>query len=331
MSSDWIWEEPYPGWGSSDSGQPEVWLHGGVAVSASDELLIFNRGTRELVTFDATGELRVRWSPGLAEVHGIALAEPSGGTVWLADPGLILDFTADGAVSPRFYESRVANFTVDGTYLGDLEQPPASVAPDGYRPTSIVSCAGPFGGPDDLWVADGYGSSRVHRFSGTGEYRATIDGSPDGGRFACPHGLAIRWSAAEPELYVFDRGNRQLQVFTLGGEFIRLAASADLPAPSAGVEVDDHLYVANLHGSIVELDQADRYVATLFPTSRATDDPGWPNHLDPSAGYRRPELTPTAFNSPHDIAADSSGRLYVTEWVLGGRLVRLSSQRTLRR
>lgn len=108
------WEEPYPGWGSGDSAHRDVWLHGGIAVSPSDELLVFNHATAELVTFDSTGGLRCRWSPGLAEVHGIALAEPSGSTLWLADPGLILEFTVGGVVSPRFYESRVASFTVDG-------------------------------------------------------------------------------------------------------------------------------------------------------------------------------------------------------------------------
>ena len=51
---------------------------------------------------------------------------------------------------------------------------------------------------------------------------------------------------------------------------------------------------------------------------------GWPNARDAAGDLVRPELAPGRFNSPHTIAADGDGNLYVTEWVIGGRLVKLT-------
>jgi hypothetical protein len=38
----------------------------------------------------------------------------------------------------------------------------------------------------------------------------------------------------------------------------------------------------------------------------------------------RPPLEARKFNSPHPLAADEAGNLYVTEWLLGGRLTKLA-------
>jgi hypothetical protein len=30
------------------------------------------------------------------------------------------------------------------------------------------------------------------------------------------------------------------------------------------------------------------------------------------------------FNSPHGVAADTQGNIYVTEWIIGGRITKLA-------
>jgi len=51
---------------------------------------------------------------------------------------------------------------------------------------------------------------------------------------------------------------------------------------------------------------------------------GWPNNRNASG-----ELVPTSliqpgkFNSPHGMAVDSQGNLYVAEWLIGGRFIKL--------
>ncbi len=44
----------------------------------------------------------------------------------------------------------------------------------------------------------------------------------------------------------------------------------------------------------------------------------------------RPPLEAGKFNRPHTIAADNDGNLYVTEWLLGGRLTKLARSGELR-
>jgi len=52
---------------------------------------------------------------------------------------------------------------------------------------------------------------------------------------------------------------------------------------------------------------------------------GWPNTVDELGNtVRVTDLGPGVFNSPHGLAADASGTVYVPEWLIGGRLVRLS-------
>jgi hypothetical protein len=49
-----------------------------------------------------------------------------------------------------------------------------------------------------------------------------------------------------------------------------------------------------------------------------------PNARDGDGNLARPPLEPGRFNSPHTLAADPDGNLYVTEWLLGGRLTKLA-------
>jgi len=51
---------------------------------------------------------------------------------------------------------------------------------------------------------------------------------------------------------------------------------------------------------------------------------GWPNNRDAGG-----ELIPTAllepgrFSSPHGMAVDAQGNLYIAEWLIGGRFIKL--------
>jgi hypothetical protein len=55
------------------------------------------------------------------------------------------------------------------------------------------------------------------------------------------------------------------------------------------------------------------------------DEPGWPNALDADGqAVRTHRLRPERFNSPHAVAFDRDGSLYVAEWLLGGRYTKLT-------
>ena len=91
-------------------------------------------------------------------------------------------------------------------------------------------CVAPSG---ELYVADGYGNSSIHRFSADGEYIASF-GSPGSGpgQFRVPHSVRV---AQDGRVYVADRENNRVQVFAAEGEF--RAEWTDFKCPM-GVHID---------------------------------------------------------------------------------------------
>ena len=83
----------------------------------------------------------------------------------------------------------------------------------------------------DIYIADGYGQNWVHRYTAKGEYIASIGGfGHEPGKLRCPHGVSVDTRRGEPELYVADRANHRIQVFSLEGELRRIIdENMDLP------------------------------------------------------------------------------------------------------
>ena len=59
----------------------------------------------------------------------------------------------------------------------------------------------------------------------------------------------------------------------------------------------------------------------------ASEREGWPNARDPAGNLVPPPLELGKFNSPHTLATGGECNLYVTEWLLGGRLTKLARTR----
>ena len=152
----------------------------------------------------------------------------------------------------------------------------------------------------------------------------TIDGTEgEGGRFATPHGIWIDTRKQNHELYIADRSNGQIQVYSPQGRFLRAfgtGAGADwLHSPSGFAAWGEFLIVAELRGSrITLLDVDDEPVAYLGENTGAFKfNEGWPN-------VPHNTLVPGKFNSPHGIASDGDGNIFVAEWLIGGRINKLT-------
>ena len=181
-----------------------------------------------------------------------------------------------------------------------------------------------FGGLGDVWVADGYGASLVHKFNAQGEYILSIDGSEGSGHFSCPHGIVIDRRKTNPELYVADRANGRIQVFDLNGDYLRTFGEDLFTTPSEFAITENLMVVAELEARLAILDLEDNLVRYLFPDELASASDGWPNEISESGDIKRPSrLGPEKFNSPHGITVDESGNIYVAEWLIGGRFTKL--------
>jgi hypothetical protein len=275
----------------------------GVVVTRSGEIIIFHQANPAVLFYSPEGQLLRSWGnyPG---AHGLTLVEEQGQEfLWLVDETT----------------TEVVKCTLDGNVIQRLEKPAHSgYEKNRYSPTWVAINEIRWGGNGDIWLADGYGASLVHRFNLKGHYLQTLDGTEGAGRFDCPHGLGLDTRRGEPELYVADRGNRRFQVYSVDGCYRRSFGQDFLTSPDTCIRMGTNLLVPELIAGITVLNEEDQPIAHLGMNAQANLQEGWPDH--------RPNIKPGVFNSPHSATADSSGNIYVVEWVTGGRVIKLHRQ-----
>jgi len=287
------------------------WAHHGVVVSETGSVIAFHQGDPTVLVFDPDGKVERSWNTTIQNAHGMALVK-EGNTeyLWMAcnDTGQVLKTTLDGQ-----------------TVMG-IERPDLEVYREGkYSPTGTAVYEQRHGGNGDIWVTDGYGESHIHRYNKSGDYIGSINGGgTEGGAFKTPHDVWVDTRKPEHELYIADRSNGQIQVYGLEGGFKRAFGTGPggdwLHSPSAFAVHGEYMFVIELRGSRVTiLDIDDNLVGYLGENTGAfklQDD--WPN-------VSRETLTEGKFNSPHGIATDGAGNIYVAEWLIGGRMVKLAA------
>jgi DNA-binding beta-propeller fold protein YncE len=286
---------------------PARWSFGevaGVATDSRDRLHVFSRGEHPVLVFDREGRFLASWGEGLfRRGHGITIGPDD--AVWCTDD---LDHT-------------VRKFTPEGRLLLTLGTSgrPSETGIEGVDYRTIRRAAGPFHRPTNIalaadggvYVTDGYGNARVHKFSADGRLLFSWGEPGDGpGQFNLPHGIAID---REGRVYVADRENSRVQVFTAEGRF--LAAWTDVLRPmQVCIDARGNVFVVEVG-----------WRAGLFPWH--TPPMSQPAGARLSVFNRRGELlarwggdddpcAPGEFFAPHDICIDSRGDLYVGEVVL---------------
>jgi hypothetical protein len=324
-SYDWI-----EGWAEVPSSQAyEVaWAHNGLAVTRDGFIVGLTHDSAKVLVFDEHGRLQRAFDCGIVEGHGLAIHEEGGKEyLWVADCGLRLRPKADSTSGYEPWIPKPAGCVlkvdlVTGAVVTELAVPRHELYDSGakYLPTSIAPTTS-----GDVWVADGYGASLLHRFGPSGDQVATFTGEEsNAGRFNCPHGILIDHRRAEPELYVADRGNERLLVFDLHGAFKREVGQGLFAAPSALALGGDLLVVGELQGRVTLLDTDDNVVGHLGDNVAASGRPGWPNELIDGETVR-PRAQRGKFGSPHGLAVDQKGNIYVSEFVIAGRHIKLNN------
>ena len=272
----------------------------GVVVSKDGSVIIFHQASPAVLIYSPEGRLLQSWGdyPG---AHGLTLVEEEGVEfLWLADQ----------------QTQKVEKTTLEGEVIQSISQPshPAYAAGGRYVPTWVAVNEVRHGGNGDIWVADGYGCSLVHRFDAGGNYLGTLDGTEGAGAFACPHGIAFDTRKSPPQLYVADRGNRRAQVYDANGCFRRVFGAEFFTSPDGFVVSGDRLIVPELLGRVTILDANDQRIDSIGDGGVTQKTQGWPNENCLNAGV---------FSSPHGAGADADGNLFVVEWRVGGRIIKL--------
>lgn len=172
----------------------------------------------------------------------------------------------------------------------------------------------------DIYIADGYGQSWIHQYDAAGQYIRSWGGKGSApGELNCPHGISVDTRRGEPELYVADRGNHRVQVFTMDGKHVRFI-SENMKMPCSFYFHGSEVVFPDLHSRVTILDSEDRLITHLGDDPQAHQQEGWPNL--PKSYYRRDK-----FSSPHGVCVDAQGNVYVAEWISDGRVTKLVRQR----
>ena len=200
---------------------------------------------------------------------------------------------------------------------GEDTKPAKRWGRDSFMPTNFAFL--PDGG---FFLADGYGSFRIHRYDKAGNWIGHFGEPGTGpGQFNTPHGLWIdSRPGRDPSLVVADRANKRLQWFTLEGKHLKTLDGFILPA-----NVDtrgDVMLVPDLSARLTLLDKNDAIITHLG------EDPQWREQvLKDKMALRKNEKgegwVSGKFLHPHDACFDQDGNIFVAEWVQSGRVTKL--------
>lgn len=283
-----------------------------VATDSQDRVYLHTRYSDRVMVYEPDGTFLYAWGDGVFNnAHGITIGPD------------------DAVYCTDNRDHVVRKFTTDGKLLLTLGTP--GVASDtGYAPQrggaakihhneTIQRVAGPFNcctnmavAPDgDLFVADGYGNARVHRYSPDGRLLHSWGEIGTGpGEFHLPHGI---WVLRDGRVVVADRENDRLQFFTPDGEY--LTEWTDIQRPCAVCEDRDGLlYVAELWRP-VEAGQGSfvHGLATVDMPGRVTVFGPEGDILARWGADSDNRGAPGNFIAPHGICVDSTGAVYVAE------------------
>ncbi|MHB1415913.1 MAG: peptidyl-alpha-hydroxyglycine alpha-amidating lyase family protein [Chloroflexota bacterium] len=274
----------------------------GIGVDSRDRVYVLTRMQPRVIVYERDGTFVGTIGEGVftERTHGLTIGPDD--AIYCVDDGdhTVRKFMPDGKLVMTIGTAGVSS---DTGYV--RESGVASIkrgGPPFNRPTGLA--VAPNG---DLYVSDGYGNARVHRFSASGKLLCSW-GEPgtDSGQFHLPHGI---WVAKDGRVFVCDRENDRIQIFTPEGEYVDEWTQVQRPT-DVFMDREGLVYVSELwwrpgqrsftHG-VIEKDQYGR-VSVFDPEGTLVVRWGG-----------APPCAPGNLCAPHTLCVDSHGDLYVGE------------------
>ena len=304
-------------WGKLPAGM-SFGLGCAVVVDSKDRIIVTSRSENAcVVIFDRAGKILETWTKDIADRIGynqkqyVATAH---GLYWNKEGDhefLYWTENVEGKGENRL-GARVYKTDMDGKILYQIGNVPKESESaqkfDFTNPTDVAVAVN-----GDIYVVDGYGSQLVHQFDKNFKLIKTIGGpGKKDGQFSVCHGIWISTLRKEPEIYIADRHNDRLQVFSMDLEFKRSIGNGAVRNPCCFYQHGGQLFIPDLGARLTVLDEHDKVVTHLGDGFDAR------NKKEDIVG-KRPDL----FAFPHALALDSHGDIYVVEWVPNGRARKL--------
>lgn len=258
-----------------------------VAVDSKDRVYVFNRGEHPMIVFDSEGNFLTSWGEGIFHrPHGLHMGPDD--TIYCTDDG----------------DHTVRRCTLDGKVILEIGVPGMPAPYMSGNP--FHRCTHTALSPNqDIFVTDGYGNSRIHKYSPAGKLLQSWGEPGTGpGQFNIAHNIC---SDRDGWLYVADRENHRIQVFDQQGRYETQWSNLHRPC---GLVLD------HIRGPLC-------YIGELGPSlaiNRAMPNIGPRITINTTKGdtiVRLGDVTipggQSSFIAPHGVAVDSTGNIYVGE------------------
>jgi DNA-binding beta-propeller fold protein YncE len=274
------WPRLPPGWNFMETA--------GVAVDAANHSYVLHRGPHPIMEFEGDGTFVRSWGDGLfVRPHSIRV--DAEGNIWTTDDGghTVLKMNSRGKIIMVLGRFR------NSSDMPGMTGPPVGGALRGMRDETVVRFNGPTDSAvapnGDIFVADGYGNSRVVKFNKEGIFVKEWGkrGSAPG-EFNTPHSIVVD---KQNRVLVADRENYRIQIFDTDGNFQK--EWKDLGSPwGLALTADNHILMADGYNNrVLKLTSDGKIVGSLG-----------------SYGTQ-----PGQFHYCHQIAAAPDGSIYTAE------------------
>ena len=304
-NGEWTYEV-VPGWGQLPTGTNFGGTHGAIAQDNAGKIYVSTQSATGVLVYSREGKLLRTIANLYPEIHSLVHANESGEEFFYAT-------VQKGTPQENWL---FVKLKTDGTIVSKITAPPEAgfKSPNEWRLTAAVPA------PDSsIFIANGYGDSRIFRFDKSGNYKSSFaEKGVREGQLDCSHGLTLDTRYDQPLLLVCDRENRRLCHFDLDGKYVR-TVSQHLRRPCHVSLHGDYAAVSELEGRVAILDRDNVPVAFLGDNPQKAQ---WAKYeLDPGA------INAGVFSAAHGCFVDSEANVFVSDWNQTGRLTKLARRR----
>jgi len=292
-----------PGWGALPPGTTFGGTHGAIAQDNAGHIYVSTQSETGILVYHPDGSLLTKIAESFPEVHSIVHAEENGTEYF---------YTTVQKGAPR-ENWLFVKMKIDGTPVMKITAPPEAgfKAPNEWRLTAAVPA------PDgSIFIANGYGDSRIFHFDRNGNYLRSYSGKgSEPGMLNCSHGLTVDSRYDQPLLLVCDRENRRLCHLDFDGKYVG-TLTQHLRRPCHAALFGEYAIVSELEGRVTVLDRDSVPVAFLGDNPHKAE---WADYdLDPNT------IEPATFSAAHGCFIDRDASIYVSDWNHIGRVNKLS-------
>jgi len=296
--------ETVPGWGLLPTGKSALGpTHGAVVIDKAGN--IYTSAKKGVVVFSPDGKVvRSFLGPKYSDIHDMEIRAEAGG---------------EFIYGARNNNAEGIKFDIGtGEIVLKLGNPPESgLKLRKFNPTAIT--VAPNG---DIFLSDGYASNHIFKYDKTGKYLLHFGSKGNGlKQFNTAHGMTLDTRYNPPRLLICDRNHQpkgRLVHYDLNGQFLEEVVTG-LGMPTSAAVQGDYVSVPDLHGRLVILDRSNTIIAVLGhnadPRKRA------------NFGVRQEQWIEGIFSGTHGSYWDKDGNLYVQDWNVSGRIMKLERVR----